>query len=66
MNNPFARDGQTAKTDDWTVGAMSVYDDDDESDDDADFDDDEEPSIHKHDHWCSRPGFGSPEWWSGT
>jgi hypothetical protein len=45
---------------------MAAYDDDDEADGDTDFDDEEEPSIRRHDRWFARPGFGSPEWWSGT
>ncbi len=66
MSNPFSPDGQTAETDARTVAPMAVYDDDDEADDETDFDEDDELSIRPHDRWFSRPGFGSPEWWSGT
>jgi len=66
MNNPFARGGHEESTDQLVVWSAAVYDDDDEADDDADFEDDDEPSVRMQDRWFSRPGFGSPEWWSGT
>jgi len=67
MSNPFARGGHQEEAKDGpTVWSTAVYDDDDEADDDADFEDDDEPSIRSLERWSSRPGFGSPEWWSGT
>jgi hypothetical protein len=45
---------------------MAVVDDDDEADDEIDFDEDDELPTRPHALWFSRPGFGSPEWWSGT
>ena len=62
MSNPFVRDGEMAAESPLSGGVVFFYDDDD---DDGDFDDDDEPSIRQHDRWFSRPGFGSPEWWTG-
>jgi hypothetical protein len=64
MSNPFSPDRQTAEIESQTL--MVVYDDDDEADDETDFDEDDELSMRPHSRWFSRPGFGSPEWWSGT
>ena len=64
MSNPFSPDRQTAEIESQTL--MVVYDDDDEADDETDFDEDDELSMRPHARWFSRPGFGSPEWWSGT
>jgi hypothetical protein len=66
MNKPFAPEGQSARSTRTSTWPMAAYDDDDEADGDTDFDDEEEPSIRRHDRWFARPGFGSPEWWSGT
>ncbi len=47
---------------------IMTYPDDDDDDDDAQPDDDEEENVGlaNHARWSSRPGFGSPEWWSGS
>jgi hypothetical protein len=65
MINPCARDEKIAEVGTLPGGVAFLYDDDDETGDDGDFDDDDEPSIRQHDCWFSRPGFGSPEWWTG-
>lgn len=65
MSNPWGRDRETGKVDGLAVWSTVVYDDDDEADDESDFDDEDESSIRRLD-WSTRPGFGSPEWWSGT
>lgn len=66
MNNPFARGSHQDSTDQLVIRFAAVDDDDDEADDDGDFEDDDEPSVRSQERWFSRPGFGSPEWWSGT
>ena len=52
----------------WPLVAYAYDDDDDddEADDETDFDERDEPSVRQHDRWFTCPGFGSPEWWSGT
>ncbi len=66
MSNPFARDEQSVRVSKALVGPPAVYDDDDEADEDSDFEEGDEPSVRHYDRWVTRPGFGSPEWWSGT
>lgn len=66
MSKPFARDGRNGSTEGRLVWTASAYDDDDEADDEDDFDEDDEASLRRHEQWASRPGFGSPEWWSRT
>ena len=56
-------------TDEQKVMTKNVwaFPDDDDDDDDADYsDDDDIHEVGQKVHWLSRPGFGSPEWWSRT
>jgi hypothetical protein len=67
MSKAFSSDGQSAQSRPRPAWPLAIYDDDDdEVDDDTDFDEEDEPSIHRGNQWFARPGFGSPEWWSGT
>jgi hypothetical protein len=66
MSNSFVRGGQGESSNGTTVWSSAVYDDDDEAEDDGDFEEEDGTSVHRHDRWFSKPGFGSPEWWSGT
>ncbi len=66
MSNSFARGGHSESSEGATIWSSAVYDDDDEAEDDTDFDEEDEVSVRQQDRWSFRPGFGSPEWWSGT
>ena len=64
MSKVSAPDGQFAQP----RGRMwpeAVYDDDDDANDETDVEEEDEPSVGRQDRWSARPGFGSPEWWSG-
>jgi hypothetical protein len=64
MNNQSAGQLPVAEIETLDVGAPAPYDYDDEGDDDADFDQDDELATVPHERWFSRPGFGSPQWWT--
>ncbi len=67
MSKATGPDGKSSQVRPSQVWSLAVDDDDDdEADDDTDFDEDDEPSIRRGTQWSARPGFGSPEWWSGT
>jgi hypothetical protein len=65
MSKPLGRESEAGTLHGLTVWSAAVYDDDDEADDETDFDDEDESSVRRLD-WSTRPGFGSPEWWSGN
>ncbi len=67
MSKAIGPDGKSSQARPLQVWSLAVDDDDDdEADDEADFDEDDESSIHRGAQWSARPGFGSPEWWSGN
>jgi hypothetical protein len=66
MSKAIVPDGKSSQARPLPVWSLAVDDDDDEAGDEADFDEDDEPSIRRSGEWSARPGFGSPEWWSGN
>jgi len=64
MNNPSIPEPRSSESILRTSAIFQAYDDED---DEADYDDDEEDGIptSADQHWFARPGFASPEWFSG-
>jgi len=66
MRDPSSTDEQNGKL---IPRKLWFFPEDDDDDDDADYDDsddDDKPAHLTCERWLSRPGFGSPEWWSRT
>jgi len=65
MSNPASVDTARANSVSNEVWLGPDFDDEDEAVYD-DSDEDDPPSASSSERWLSRPGFGSPQWWSRT
>jgi hypothetical protein len=66
MSKAFVPEGEFAQPRGIAAWPPAVYDDDDDASDETDFEEEDDLSAGRQDRWSTRPGFGSPEWWSGT